>query len=85
MSIQSAHNLRPTQAQPPAARPFGVRVSLNANDPFGKILGPDWQRIHWFATPGERDAALEEMSRRHDYSRPHDAPALVFSKIENRG
>ena len=86
MSIQAAHNLRPSQAASAAtAKPFGVRVSLNANDPFRKILGPDWQRMHWYASAEARDAALEEMSRRHDYSRPHDAPALVFSKIENRG
>jgi len=84
MSIQSAHNLRPAQAKTPAARPYGVRVSLKLNDPFRKILGPDWQRVHWYASLAERDAALDEMSRRHDYSRPQDAPALVFSKIESR-
>ena len=83
MAIQSAHNLR--SAQTPASRPFGVRVSLNLNDPFRKILGPDWQRLHWYATAAERDAALAEMSRRHDYSRPQDAPALVFSKVDQRG
>jgi hypothetical protein len=85
MSIQSAHNLRPTQAKSASALPYGVRVSLNANDPFRKILGPDWQRVHWYATSESRDAALAEMSRKHDYSRPMDAPALVFSKIEQRG
>ncbi len=84
MSIQSAHNLRPAQANTPAARPYGVRVSLKLNDPFRKILGPDWQRVHWYSDATERDAALDEMSRRHDYSRPQDAPALVFSKIESR-
>lgn len=80
MAIQSAHNLR--QPQTPAQHPYGVRVSLLANDPFRKILGPDWQRVHWYATAEARDAALAEMSRRHDYSRPHDAPALVFTKID---
>jgi len=85
MSIQSAHNLRPAQAKTPASQPYGVRVSLNDNDPFRKILGPDWQRVHWYETADARDAALAEMGRRHDYSRPHDAPALVFTKIENRG
>ncbi|MFM1885548.1 MAG: hypothetical protein RL026_705 [Pseudomonadota bacterium] len=79
MAIQSLHNLR--QA-PATLRPYGVRVSLNANDPFRKLLGPDWQREHWYATATERDAALEEMGRRHDYSRPLDRPALVFTRIE---
>jgi hypothetical protein len=80
MAVQSAHNLRQPQTQEP--RPYGVRVSLNSNDPFRKILGSDWQRMHWFTTAEARDAALAEMSRRHDYSRPKDAPALVFTKVE---
>jgi hypothetical protein len=80
MSIQSAHNLRTPQAQQP--RPYGVRVSLRTNDPFRKILGPDWQRLHWYATGEDRDAALAEMSRRHDYSRPQDSPALVFTPVD---
>ena len=81
MAVQSAHNLRQPQTQDP--RPYGVRVSLNSNDPFRKILGSDWQRMHWFTSAEARDAALAEMSRRHDYSRPKDAPALVFTKVEN--
>jgi len=80
MAVQSAHNLRQPQTQDP--RPYGVRVSLNSNDPFRKILGSDWQRMHWFTSAEARDAALAEMSRRHDYSRPKDAPALVFTKVE---
>jgi len=81
MAVQSAHNLRQPQTQEP--RPYGVRISLNTNDPFRKILGPDWQRVHWYTSSEGRDAALTEMSRRHDYSRPKDAPALVFTKVEN--
>ena len=81
MAVQSAHNLRQPQTQEP--RPYGVRISLNTNDPFRKILGPDWQRVHWYTSAEKRDAALVEMSRRHDYSRPKDAPALVFTKVEN--
>ena len=81
MAVQSAHNLRQPQTQDP--RPYGVRVSLNSNDPFRNILGSDWQRMHWFTSAEARDAALAEMSRRHDYSRPKDAPALVFTKVEN--
>lgn len=80
MAVQSAHNLRQPQTREP--RPYGVRVSLNTNDPFRKILGPDWQRMHWFTSAEARDAALAEMSRRHEYSRPKDAPALIFTKVE---
>ena len=62
MAVQSAHNLRQPQTQEP--RPYGVRVSLNTNDPFRKILGPDWQRVHWYTSAEKRDAALAEMSRK---------------------
>jgi hypothetical protein len=79
--IQSAHNLRQTHTEEPL--PYGIRVSLKANDPFRKLLGPDWHRLHWYRTAQDRDAALAEMSRRHDYSRPQDAPTLVHTKVEN--
>ncbi|MET0292647.1 MAG: hypothetical protein ABW136_09820 [Steroidobacteraceae bacterium] len=81
MSIQSAHNLRTPQSEAPP--PLGVRVSLKTNDPFRRVLGPDWHRLHWYPTADARDAALAEMARRHEYSRPQDAPALVFTKVEN--
>jgi hypothetical protein len=79
--IQAAHNLRRPHTEEPA--PYGVRVSLRENDPFRKLLGPDWHRMHWFRSARERDAALVEMSRRHEYSRAADAPTLVYSKVEN--
>ncbi len=75
-----AHNLRePDRGEP---RPYGVRVSLRPTDPFAKLLGADWSHTHWFETVAQRDAALAEMSREHEYSRRGDAPALVFSKVE---
>ena len=80
MSISNEHNLHlgPT----PAVRPFGIRVTLRRGDPFRLLLGDDWQKLHWYATAGERDAALTDMSRRHEYSRVGDQPALLFEKIE---
>ncbi len=80
MGISQAHNLRTPPVE--KLRPYGVRVSLPSGDPFRKLLGPEWNRSHWYATPGERDAALAEMSRRHEYSRSGDRPALVFEKVE---
>jgi hypothetical protein len=77
--IQSLHNLR--APLPDAPGQYGIRVSLKANDPFRRVLGPEWHRLHWYPTADERDAALAEMSRRHDYSRPHDAPTLDYTKI----
>jgi len=81
MGVAAPHNLRKPESKLP--RPFGVRVSLMAGDPFRKLLGPDWSRTHWYATARERDLAMAEMSRKHEYSRPGDRPALVFEKVEN--
>ena len=80
-AICQPHNLRRPIVQGP--KPYGVRVSLRPGDPFRKIMGADWQRSHWYATAVERDAALAEMSRKHEYSRIGDRPALLFEKIEN--
>ncbi len=74
------HNLRELDSGLP--RPFGVRVALRSDDPFRKLLGNDWSRTHWFETLEERDEALLEMSREHEYSRPGDRPAMVFEKVE---
>jgi len=63
-------------------RTYGIRVSLPPGDPFRKLLGPEWHRIHWYPTQAERDAELAEMSRRHQYSRAGDKPSLVFQKVE---
>jgi hypothetical protein len=80
MGIASAQNLvRPFPNQP---RPYGIRVRLRPGDPFTKLLGADWQKTHWFFTAAERDRVLEDMARRHEYSRIGDAPALVFEKVE---
>jgi hypothetical protein len=80
MGISQSQNLR----APPNERlqPFGVRVSLPVGDPMRKLLGPQWHRLHWYATPTERDAAIAQMSRRHEYSRATDVPSLVFEKVE---
>lgn len=79
MTACHAHNLR--RPDPVAPKLHGVRVSLRPGDPFRKLLGADWSRTHWFETAEQRDAALAEMSRKHEYSRPGDRPALVYEKI----
>jgi hypothetical protein len=57
-------------------------VSLPPGDPFRKLLGDGWHGEHWYETSEERDRALAEMARRHEYSRGGDKPALVFEKVE---
>lgn len=81
MRISQPQNLRTPHSE--QQRPFGIRVSLLPGDPFRKVVGPEWQRLHWYATARERDVALAEMSHRHLYSRSGDKPALVFDKVEN--
>ena len=81
MGISNPHNLQHSPATEP--KPFGVRVGLRTGDPFAKLCGADWQRTHWYASAAERDAALAEMSRKHEYSRPGDRPALIYTKVEN--
>jgi hypothetical protein len=61
---------------------FGLRVSVDASDPFSNLVGEGWETFHWFATARERDAALNEMQSRHPYSRNTDAPRLIFQSIE---
>jgi hypothetical protein len=80
-AIAAPHNLRRPVGQGP--KPYGVRVSLPPGDPFRKIMGAEWHRVHWFATVAERDAAQTEMGRKHEYSRIGDRPALLFEKVEN--
>lgn len=80
MGISQPQNLRTPPIE--RLRPYGVRVSLPPGDPFRKLLGDEWYRDHWYPTQEERDRALSEMSRRHEYSRGGDKPSLVFEKVE---
>lgn len=82
MGISNVHNLTPA-VPVQTVNPYGVRVSLRRGDPFCNLLGEDWSRTHWYPTAAARDAALAEMSRRHEYSRSGDAPALAYDKVEN--
>jgi hypothetical protein len=81
MGVANLHNM--ARAIPKAPRPYGVRVGLRPGDPLATLLGADWQKTHWYFTAVERDRALEEMARKHEFSRIGDEPALLFEKIEN--
>ncbi|HME41329.1 MAG TPA: hypothetical protein VKG63_20405 [Steroidobacteraceae bacterium] len=80
MGIANPQNL--VRTLPVLPRPYGIRVRLKPGDPFAKLLGSDWQKTHWYFTAAERDRFLEDMSRKHEYSRIGDQPALVFEKVE---
>jgi len=64
-----------------AERPFGIRVTLPASDTLRKILGEDWERLHWYRTESERDRAFDDMAGRHGYYRKTDTPTQVLEKI----
>lgn len=78
MAIAHTHNLNDT---PPAVRPFGIRASLRARDPFVRLVGTAWEKFHWYATQRERDAAFDDMAGRHLYSRQGDEPAVIYEKV----
>jgi hypothetical protein len=78
MAIAHPHNLN---APLPGARPFGIRARLRARDPFTRLVGAEWQKLHWFATERERDEARADMSARHIYSRRGDEPAVIYEKV----
>jgi len=64
-----------------AERRFGLRVTLPANDTMRKILGNNWEKLHWYASEEERDQAFEKMAARHGYYRETDSPTQVLEKI----
>lgn len=62
-------------------RNFGIRVTLPATDTFRSVVGDDWERLHWYATEKERDAAFEQMAIKHGYYRDTDSPTQVLEKV----
>lgn len=80
MDFCHQHNLvQPETAG--AERRFGIRVTLPDGDTFSNIIGSDWERVHWYATEQERDAAYDNMAKRHGYYRATDTPTQVLQKI----
>ena len=63
-------------------KPFGIRVTLPPGDTFQRLLGEDWEKLHWYASEVERDAAYEQMDERHGYYRRTDNPTQVLEKIK---
>lgn len=80
MDFHHVHNLvDPDKAG--VERRFGIRVTLPAGDTFNRLLGEDWERVHWYATEEERDEAFDDMARRHGYYRNTDTPTQVLEKL----
>jgi len=80
MGFCHQHNL----VEPEAAgrdRNFGIRVTLPATDTLRKMLGDNWEHVHWYATESDRDAAFKSMATRHGYYRKSDTPTQVLERI----
>lgn len=80
MKISNEHNL----VEPPddAEKRYGIRVSFVESDPFRRLLSQQRETLYWFDDAAERDAALEDMSSRHRYSRIGDLPTVRCEPIE---
>ena len=80
MNYCHQHNLvEPESAG--AERHFGIRVSLPAGDSMSKVLGQDWERLHWYTSETERDVAFDNMATRHGYYRKSDTPTQTLEKV----
>lgn len=64
-----------------AERRYGIRVTLPADDTMRKVLGSDYERLHWYSSESERDIAYDNMATRHGYYRDTDSPTQVLEKI----
>jgi hypothetical protein len=62
-------------------RRFGIRVTLPPGDTLHRLVGKDWEMLHWYATEEERDSAYDKMADRHGYYRETDSPTQVLEKI----
>jgi hypothetical protein len=74
------HNLVEPNAVPEERR-FGIRVTLPPGDTFTRLLGANWERLHWYGSEEERDEAFRQMAIRHGYYRKTDTPTQILEKI----
>lgn len=74
------HNLvEPDKAD--LERRFGIRVTLPSSDTFNRLIGEDWERVHWYRSEEERDRAYANMAERHGYYRHTDSPSQILEKL----
>ena len=78
----ATENTDPGRIRSAGPRIYGVRITLPPNDPLAPLLGSDVEMYRWYATEAERDAALADMQREHEYSRVGDRPTLRYEKVE---
>ncbi len=77
----SCHEHNRSRPVPPGPRPWGIRLSLPADDPMRPLLGDDWHEYHWFKSEAERDAKIEQLRRQFIYNRKGDLPSFVIERV----
>lgn len=80
MEFVHRHNLVTPDAVAAEQR-YGIRVTLPPGDTFTRLLGTDWERLHWYDSEEERDEAFERMAIRHGYYRKTDDPTQILEKV----
>ena len=80
--MASSENFDPGRNGGDSEQLYGVRMTLPPEDPMRLVLGDDWETVRWYATPAERDAALEDMRSEHLFSRVGDRPTLIYETVE---
>ena len=80
--MPSSENFDPGRIKTAKNQIFGIKISLPGEDTFANLLGSDWQTVRWYANRDERDQALTEMSRQHEFSRSGDEPRLIYECVQ---
>lgn len=63
-------------------RRYGIRVTLPPGDTMRKILGDNWEKLHWYPSEAARDHAFDDMAIRHGYNRESDTPSQILERIQ---
>lgn len=65
------------------SKQYGIRITMPENDPMAMphLLGSEWESYRWYASPEERDRALEDMVREHQFSRRGDRPSIYCEPV----
>ena len=81
-AMPSSENFDPGRIRSAQDRVYGIHVRLSDQDPLANLLGEEWSTTRWYSSEAERDAALADLRRQHEFSRAGDRPSLTYEKVE---
>ncbi|MEA5445436.1 hypothetical protein VCB98_06350 [Gammaproteobacteria bacterium AB-CW1] len=63
---------------------YGIRITLPQGDPLAlpHLLGSDWESFRWYRSAEERNRAMEDMGREHQFSRKGDIPSITLEAVD---